>query len=365
MSKVALLGFVVGLACTYGCSGGNAPLTVPMAGASGSSAGTNGTGATGTAGATGTGGTAVGGDITKVVPTLGCGMDPTGLTPGMLVRQTIQTMGIKPADCADSQCGSWSYVREYYVQLPPGYVNTKAYPLLFEGPGCGGKGSNLYQLTNLSSSVIRVGVSPSADAQAFHAISPGQGCFDDHEGDDSVDWVFYENLYDKLAAQLCFDRHRVFASGYSSGAWLANELACKYAGDATRPIRGIMPVDGGLPTDPRYLPSCTKSPMAGMWVIHIDSGVGSFAASKVAIARAMNVNGCTIGTDYDTARFDTFPIGGNKPDNTCSKIMGCPDLFPLVVCPIPGNLQTDLQDVVIPGWATFLNLFSAPPLLTP
>jgi poly(3-hydroxybutyrate) depolymerase len=89
--------------------------------------------------------------------------------------------------------------------------------------------------------VIRVGLSPSAYWQAYHATNPGQGCFDDADGDNSVDWVFYEDLYDRLAGQLCFDRNRVFVAGEGrSGARLADELACKYAGDVTRPVRGVM-----------------------------------------------------------------------------------------------------------------------------
>lgn len=38
--------------------------------------------------------------------------------------------------------------REYYVWLPAGYDPTRAYPLVFEGPGCGGKGTDVYPFTN-------------------------------------------------------------------------------------------------------------------------------------------------------------------------------------------------------------------------
>jgi hypothetical protein len=421
-----LVGLVAGLASGYGCGGGT-PLKMPMSGASGSSPGTAGTGAadaaagatgtagvnatgtagmgaagtgtagiTGAAGATGTAGAAgngaagttgaagtagtagtgaagttgaagaggSGGDITKVLPTLGCGKDP-GQAIGTLVRGTIATMGTKRAGCADSKCGAWSYLREYYLQLPTGYDKTKAYPLLFEGPGCGGKGNNLYALPDLASTVIRVGLSPSVDAQAFHATNPGQGCFDWADGDNSVDWVFYENLYDQLAGQLCFDKNRVFASGNSSGAMLANELGCKYAGDATRPVRGIMPYTGGLPTDPRYVPTCANKPMAGMWVHEVADGTYPFTGSIVAMNRALTVNGCTpAGVTYQTAAFDPFPISA-ADSTSCKKYRDCPALYPLVVCPLPDNGKSDHSSVVNPGWATFLKLFSAPPLLTP
>jgi hypothetical protein len=342
------------------------------AGASASGTGGAGTGGAGTAGAAGTGtaGTIgapgpVSGAITNVLPTTGCGMDPTGLTPGTLVRFTIQTSGTKAVGCADSKCGAWSYPREYFVGLPAGYDKTKAYPLLFEGPYCGGHGDNLYKIPAFDSSVITVGLSPSADAQVFHSTYPNQGCFDDREGDDSVDWVFYEKLYDQLAGQLCFDRNRVFAAGRSSGGWLANEIGCKYAGDAIRPVRGIMVESAGLPTDPRYVPTCTSKPMAGFWSHELSDNTNLFAGDVVAMNRALVVNGCTpAGVTYQTATFDPFPISATD-GTSCKKFQGCPDLAPLVVCALPGNGKSDHASIVVPGWPTFIKLFSTAPLLTP
>jgi poly(3-hydroxybutyrate) depolymerase len=263
------------------------------------------------------------------------------------------------AGCADSNCNPWMYTRNYNVVLPAGYVNTKAYPLVFQGPGCGGGATNVYPLQNsVDNTVIRVGISPPPNTIG-HATNPGQGCFDDKEGDDSVDWVFYENLWDKLAGLICFDQNRVMASGNSSGAWFSNEVGCKYAGDAKHPIRAIMPNTGGLPTDPRWVPTCTTKPMAGMWSHEVGDPENPFTGNKVAIARAMKVNGCTVGTNFDNTMFDDFPIGGGNAANTCRKIRGCPELYPLVVCPLPGNAHGSHDNVANPGFATFIKLFSA------
>ena len=329
-------------------------------------AGAGGTGTAGRVGTAGAGGPL--GDLTKVVPTMGCGMDP-GQAVNMAVRATIATMGTKPAGCADSVCGAWTYMREYYVTLPTGYDKTKAYPLVLEGPGCGAMGMSVYPLTfngnaSVNNTVIRVGLSPPPNTIG-HATNPGEGCFDDKEGDSSVDWVFYETLYDHLATTLCFDRNRVFTVGNSSGSWFSNELGCKYAGDATRPVRAVMPNTGGLPTDMRYVPTCTSKPMAGMWIHEIGDTTNPFTGNKVAIARAMKVNGCTIGTGYDDTMFTNFPIGGGNPDTTCKKIMGCPDLYPLVVCALPGNAHGSHDNVANPGFSTFITSFLNPPLLTP
>ncbi|MES1172471.1 MAG: hypothetical protein ABUL77_04475 [Bacteroidota bacterium] len=330
-------------------------------------AGTTG-GGDGTAGTSGGGGAAVLGDLTKVVPTAGCGKDP-GQAIGMAVRRTIATMGMKMTGCADSACGSWTYMREAFVTLPTGYDRTKAYPLVLQGPGCGATGTSVYPLTlnnvvGVGNSVIRVGLTPPPNAIG-HATNPNEGCFDDKEGDDSVDWIFYENLYDQLATTVCFDRNRVFSVGNSSGSWFSNELGCKYAGDATRPVRGIMPNTGGLPTDVRYVPTCTTKPMSGMWIHETGDTTNPFTGNKVAIARAMKVNGCTIGTGYDDTMFTNYPIGGGNADTVCKKIMGCPELYPLVVCALPGNAHGSHDNVANPGFATFISSFSKAPLLVP
>ncbi|HEY2903318.1 MAG TPA: hypothetical protein VGL59_22230 [Polyangia bacterium] len=303
-------------------------------------------------------------DITKVTPTIGCGQ-PAGQTPGIAVRGTIPTMGTKVANCSDAKCGAWTYEREYFVTLPLGYLNTKAYPLVFQGPGCTGSGTAVYPLNNSADqTIIRVGLTPPPN-DIGHATNPGQNCFDDEEGDDSVDWVFFENLYDRLATQICFDKNRVFASGAGSGSRLANELGCKYTGDVQRPIRAVMTNGGGLPSDPRFVPTCTNQPMAGMWVGENDTtsdALPVFSGAKVAIARAMKVNQCTIGTSFDNAMFVDFPIAGVSPPSTCRRILGCPDLFPLVACALPNTTPNASSDAIAnSGFVAFLNFFPPPP----
>jgi hypothetical protein len=332
-------------------------------------------GTTGAAGATGAGLGFGGGDITKVVPTTGCGHDP-GQAINVAVMGTIETMGTKPAGCADTKCGAWMYTRQYFLTLPAGYDKNKAYPLIIETPTCVGlTGADVYTLNssgndtmpahNLAdNTVIRVGLTPPPVAAG--TVNYPSDCFDSWEGDDSVDFVFYENLHDKLAGELCFDGNRVFAAGTRRGGPLVTELGCKYAGDAVRPIRGILSDEGGLVFNAASLPTCTDKPTVGMWIHNIGDQTMPFDKAKVAIARAMKVDGCTIGTGFDDAQFDDFPIGGaNNPDTTCKKIKGCPDITPLVVCPFMNRDSSVHPTVANPGFSTFLKLFESAPLLTP
>jgi hypothetical protein len=201
---------------------------------------------------------------------------------------------------------------------------------------------------------------PNAIGQAF---LPNQGCFDDHDGDNSVDWVFYEDLYDELSTMLCFDRNRVFSVGIGGGGWFSNELGCKYAGDSQRPIRGIMATGGGLPNQPAYEPTCTTLPMAGMWVHEPEDTVDPFSGTEFAVTRAMRVNQCT-QTTFSGADFASFPIGGGNADTVCRSIQNCPTIYPLVVCPIPGTRHMSNDLVASPGFSTFIAMFENAPFLT-
>jgi poly(3-hydroxybutyrate) depolymerase len=310
-------------------------------------------------------------DPAAVKPSVGCGVEPTQPT-GTFVVHTIQTSGTKEPDCAaqlngQHKCGPWSLEREYHLWLPPGYDKSKPYPLVVQGTGCGGTGKDVYSLSptslaadaGVSGSVIRVGLTPAPNGIG-HGTNPNQGCYDDKEGDDSVDFVFYETLYDSLKTQLCIDENRVFASGYSSGAWLANELGCKYAGDTHgHAIRGVAVTQGGLPAEPQYVPTCTTQPMVGIWVSQFNDGGQPFDPGKRAVDRALKVNGCT-ATSYDTASLVDFPIGGGNPDSLCKRIVGCPDDHPLVYCSLSGTAQSNLETIANPAFATFIELLAAP-----
>jgi poly(3-hydroxybutyrate) depolymerase len=352
-----------------GSPGQGGGMTTAGTGGAPATAGTGGVPTTaGTGGAAGSGGTGgTGMDITKVWKSAGCGMAAPQEGAG-----TVATMGTKDADCAahgeeptDKKCGPWNYTRKYVLDLPDGYDSNTAYPIVFMGPGCGSSAQAILNEYDYDGAkVIRVGVTPVEERDTIgHGTNPGEGCFDDKEGDDAVDWVMYEELYKKLSQTVCFDRNRVFASGNSSGAWFSNELGCKYAGHPEYPVRGIMPNTGGLPAEPQYKPTCTDKPMAGMWVHETGDPVNGFAGNKYAIARAMMVNGCTMGTDYDTATFDPWPVDG-RPANECRKMQGCPELYPIVVCPLNGNGHGGHGETVNPSGKKFLEMFTMPPFLT-
>lgn len=341
--------------------GGSTVANGGQAGASSSSAGTDGS-----AGTSMSKPTPIEVPITQVVKSAACGKPYAGGSDNG--AQTTPTMGVKAADCAyplgsPPVCGPWAATRRYNVYLPQDYDPEKPYSLIIEAAGCGDSGILAAVLSNnVDKSVIRVGLAPGPNSKGDASVQ-NPSCFDTREGDDSIDWVMYEALYDQLNSELCFDRNRVFVGGYSNGASLANELGCKYAGDSLRPVRAVLPNGGALPTDPREAPTCSTAPLAGLWIHQVESVNPPFEAAKVAIERAMTLNACPDG-GYDTAPSELFPIGGGQPNDTCKRLSGCSPLYPIVVCPLLTGKQTSNQDVVKPAWSTFIELFQAPPLLT-
>jgi hypothetical protein len=341
------------------------------AGASGSSVGASANGGSSGGAAAGAGST-TSPDILEVWPSDGCGQQAQSGVG------TVGTMGTKDNDCSakllDGQprCGPWGQPastwlktplqRSHHVYLPQGYDALKSYALVLQAPGCSGSAVNVYDLsTSVSNTVIRVGIDP-PDSIIGHGTNPEQGCFDDKEGDDSVDWVHYEALYDELNQELCFDRNRVFASGNSSGAWWANELGCKYAGDATRPVRGVVTVQGGLPQEPRYKPTCSTKPLAGVWV-YDTYDLAPSSADKFAIARAMAVNECAADS-YESAVLEDYSVT-DRPVGECKRITGCSWLTPMVVCAIPGPSQSSHAEIINPTAAQFLRIFQTAPYIVP
>jgi hypothetical protein len=320
-----------------------------------------GGGTAGTGGSGGSGGNQTV-DVTMVRPTAGCGMAAPGdLTPQQFSQRTIMTSGSKVNSSGQQQClpggqasFDWEWERQYFVRLPQNYDNTKAYPVVLQGPGCGSNGDQVYGLGDIAEEVIKVGFSPPDSGTNCHQCC--QGCFDDKEGDDSIEFPFFEGVWDLLATELCFDQNRVFMNGNSSGAWWSNELGCVYSGHPTYPIRAIGVNTGGLPTDPTQRPTCAQTPMAGMWIHGIEDPENPWDGNLEAIKRAMAVNGCP-GGDFAGATKQPYAVGDNME---CVQIMGCPELYPLVACAlVPGDDHDTHSYLAEPGFAQFFGSFFA------
>ncbi len=165
--------------------------------------------------------------------------------------------------------------------------------------------------------------------------------------------------------QLCFDRNRVFAAGTSSGAWFANELGLQVRrrsgpSGSRRPRRTAEACSTSRCTCPPAPPTrwracgCTKS------------------VTRPVRSPGNRRHHARHGREWLHDRNGLRPT----PSSTTSRLAAptrtpparrsgaARTLYPLVVCPLPGNSTAGNEAVVNPGWSTFIKLFSAPPLLT-
>jgi poly(3-hydroxybutyrate) depolymerase len=126
--------------------------------------------------------------------------------------------------------------RAFTIRLPAGYDPARPYPLVFGLHGAGGNGPSFGAYFPL--------VRGMEDAAIF--VFPSALFY---ELDGRTTWrypteenvAFFDALVETITANLCVDRARIFASGFSSGGFYSNTLGCR-RGDV---LRAIVPVAGG------------------------------------------------------------------------------------------------------------------------
>ncbi len=150
-------------------------------------------------------------------------------------------------DAGDAQLTitSSGAARTYFRHVPPAYDGTTAMPLVLDFHGYA-EGADLHRTTS--------GLGPFGDAHGFVTLTPqGAGAvalWDTALG--GTDLRFVGDLLDEAERTLCIDQRRVFATGYSNGAFLASSIACQYADRiaAIAPVAGVSDVPGCAPARP-------------------------------------------------------------------------------------------------------------------
>jgi polyhydroxybutyrate depolymerase len=239
--------------------------------------------------------------------------DPNGASsraPVCTARAT--TSGFFPGETLDVD----GTVRTYDLFVPEA-AKTESLPLVFVFHGDGGMSLRPW-----------LGLEQSAAGRAVVVYPHGFGGFDLSAPQDNKDFTFVERLRDALVKRLCIDTARVFAFGYSNGAFFSNMLAC-YRGPAL--LRGIAVDAGGL-----YPPDGAKG-------YYTDSGV--FVCPEGPVA-AMVIHG-----KYDTVV--SYEDNGIGARNTWARANACADAprstgfaacvtydgckKPVVFCPFDGG----------------------------
>jgi hypothetical protein len=334
--------------------------------ASGAGSGTTGdAGGSGAAGSGGGSGSASGPLVS--MPSPGCSKASTwtGAT-GMFVQQPVGCNGpgkigappcvaippgSTPSTTAQPTSSTQAEWRGWWTLVPNGYVvdPTKPYKVIYEAASCG------------DSNYFHAG----ADGYNFNAVDNGQailvgldydtyssvpGCYD-NRSPNSNDFTFFPWLQSQIESQFCVDMNHEFFSGYSSGAWLAQQLNCAYPDK----LRGFVSATGcepGTPADPGgSQPTCVSKPTAYFHVHDYNDVANPYACATPGCLRVLNQNGCMLNgaaytkcdpTDMTVTSPYMPPAGVTLPQATyCRSFNGCPTDYPVVFCVTNNQTKTD------------------------
>jgi len=146
-----------------------------------------------------------------------------------------------PAECAAGPAGTFLRAidvrgrkRTYTVVAPPAPAGVSR-PLVFVLHGHGGDGARIRRAFGLEAAA--------GDKALFVYPDAIQGWDLDTEASTNRDVAFFDDILARTAIAHCVDTRRVFVAGFSNGAYMANQLACR-RGDR---IRGVASYAGGGP----------------------------------------------------------------------------------------------------------------------
>jgi polyhydroxybutyrate depolymerase len=252
------------------------------------------------------------GDAGGDAPTSGgrCSVAGAGAAPkGYLAQRKLTVAGVK-----DPKYGS----RTYDLLVPPGHDGTRTYPLVFEFHGDGGNGAGMRKALDLETA---------SQGGAILVYPDGFGSWDlESAADQNDDIRFVRAMVDAIGGTYCVDTSRVFATGFSNGAFFSNQLGCKVGAPF---FRGIAAHAGGGPFGPdadydaQGNLVCAGQPVAAL-IGHGQSDGNVLLKDGVSSRdHWQRVNGCAAATQ---------PWGPSP----CVTYDGCAAGRPLVYCEIPG-----------------------------
>jgi len=275
---------------TYAGASGSGGLT-GRAGAGGSDAGI-----AGAAGAGGSAGTPSG----EPDPSAGCGKAPTGV-------------------CDDQNAPCKANGLDYYIDMPEDYDQTRPYPVVFQYHPLGGTGQGartMYRVRPTFTDAIYV--SPDGSDNGF----PNSG------GEDEE---VTRAIMETIEANLCVDRSRYFATGFSYGGSMSYTAACNMSDK----FRAVAAMAGAPISGARCANRPPERPVAVLGIHGEEDTALPITMAEPIIEAWLEKNGCTNQTGPSdllnsicaTAE-SALPTGAYQ---------GCMRGYPVIWCPMPGR----------------------------
>ncbi|WP_437596471.1 hypothetical protein WMF28_28265 [Sorangium sp. So ce590] len=293
-----------------GGGGGAGGAASGASGSTGSGAGGGGTSGSGSAQGSSTASSGGGSGGASPTPSAGCDKDASQPLAQWVAQPDLN---IESVD------------RKWWVWLPAKYDPTRAYPVVFLFHGCSSGDNNVPMQRQTGEDAILVrGVGVSSNT-----------CWD--ASANGPDVAFFDRMLDAVLQDHCADASRVFAAGYSSGAWLINTLECR-RGDR---LRAAGSVAGGA-VNPR---DCVGQ-VARIFVHDANDRDNDISGSVVERDRLLEANHCD-------AEREPVP----EAPSPCVRYQGCDEGYPVIWCETSGQGH-DRQDALAPAafWGLFTEL---------
>jgi dienelactone hydrolase len=254
--------------------------------------------------------------------------------------------------------------RGYWVLVPQNYDPSKAYPVIYEGAGCGGVSTTsqefyAYQTVDMGQA-IQVGLDDDPPTPTHQSQ-----CYDD-ESSQSNDFTFLPILMAQIENNLCVDKSRQFIAGYSSGGFLANQFGCAFPDK----LRGQASLTGG---EPMTQPKCVNHPIAAFFAHDVMDLDNQLPLILSACTRTLRQNGCAVtscatplpegGVELQAdpsattpyALPSSIPPGAFPTSISCVQFNGCPAQYPVVFCTTCCTYHDSQDSWFVPASWDFLN----------
>jgi len=206
--------------------------------------------------------------------------------------------------------------RSYVLSVPNGYQPSTTYPIVFGLHGNGGSGANAQKSLDLEQVAQgkAIFVYPDAIGGGWDLDSPAAK---------NADVALFDGILAVTQSALCVDLRRVFVTGFSNGAYMANQLGCRrgsriravasHAGGGPYETQGSYDAEGHL--------VCPEKAVASLVVHGLGDGTVSPSEGQKSIDHWTSANRCS---------------GGGGPINPpgCVAFSGCAQ--PVVACKVQG-----------------------------
>ena len=252
-------------------------------------------------------------------PTAGCGA--TGVKTGFVGSQSLTVGGSK---------------RSYELFVPASYDGKKTFPLTFVFHGDGGTGAGIRGSFKLEAA------SEGGSILVYPDGANKTWVIDDATGL-KADVAFIDAIAADLAKSHCTDSKRVFAVGFSKGAYFTNMLACltktKLRAVVSHSGGGPFGLDGsGTTFDNKGNLVCPAAPVAALQI----QGSADNTVPVSEGVKARDYWRVTNGCQTPTKAYDPSP---------CVTYEGCNAERPEVWCQVPGLGHTLWQNAPAVTWA--------------